>query len=194
MSNHDSKLRRKRRRVSSVRCSKPYPILIFYTSKIIFYFSNWHRRTRGPTTTTTTTLVPLEVIEDLRQQEVKQGPELGQVVLQRRAGQQELVVCGQQLQLPHQAAVEVLDPVALVHDQVLPLEPLAGGTGGQEGRVTGRRFFWLSFVVWWEVGGVSTCRAFLSIMAISKEVMTTGHMLWGPWGFLIPFSSWGLVA
>lgn len=67
---------------------------------------------------------PLEVIKDLWQQEVEEGPELGQVVLQRRARQQQLVVGGKHLQLPHQPTVEVFDPVALVHDQVLPLETL----------------------------------------------------------------------
>ncbi|TNN48781.1 hypothetical protein EYF80_041020 [Liparis tanakae] len=57
------------------------------------------------------------VVKDFRQKEVEEGPELGQVVLQRRAGQQQLVVGRQQLQLPHQPAVEVFDPVALVHYQ-----------------------------------------------------------------------------
>lgn len=67
---------------------------------------------------------PLQVIKDLRQQEVEEGPELSQVVLQRRARQQQLVVRGKQLQLPHQATVEVLDSVAFIHDQVLPLVAL----------------------------------------------------------------------
>lgn len=82
--------------------------------------------------------VPLEIIEDLRQQEVEEGPELGQVVLQRRAGQQQLVVGGETLQLPHQPTVEVLDPVALVHNQVLPLVALKQRRKGKESIRTGR--------------------------------------------------------
>lgn len=76
--------------------------------------------------------VPLEIVKDLRQQEVEEGPELGQVVLQRRAGQQQLVVGGETLQLPHQPTVEVLDPVALVHNQVLPLVALKQRRKGKE--------------------------------------------------------------
>lgn len=68
--------------------------------------------------------IPLEVIKDLWQEEVEEGPELSQVVLQWRACQQQLVVSGQHLQLPHQPTVEVFDPVAFVHNQVLPLEAL----------------------------------------------------------------------
>lgn len=71
---------------------------------------------------------PLQVIKDLRQQEVEERPELGQVVLEGRAGQQQLVVGGQPLQLPHQPTVEVLDPVAFVHNEILPLEALEDGT------------------------------------------------------------------
>lgn len=67
---------------------------------------------------------PLEVIKDLWQEEVEKRPQLCQVVLQWRACQQQLVVSGQQLQLLHQPTVEVFDPVAFVHDKVLPLEAL----------------------------------------------------------------------
>lgn len=72
--------------------------------------------------------VPLEVIKHLWQEEVQEGPELSQVVLQWRARQQQLVVSGHHLQLPHQPTVEVFDPVALVHYQVLPLEALEQNT------------------------------------------------------------------
>lgn len=68
--------------------------------------------------------IPLEVIKDLWQEEVEEGPEFSQVVLQWRARQQQLVVSGQHLQLPHQPTVEVFDSVAFVHYQVLPLEAL----------------------------------------------------------------------
>lgn len=60
--------------------------------------------------------VPLKVIKNLRQQEVEEGPELSQVVLERCARQQQLVVSGQPLQLPHQPTVEVFDPVAFVYN------------------------------------------------------------------------------
>lgn len=68
--------------------------------------------------------MPLEIIEDLRKEKVKEGPEFSQVVLQWCACQQQLVVCWQQLQLPHQSTVEVFDPVAFIHNQVFPLEVL----------------------------------------------------------------------
>lgn len=73
--------------------------------------------------------VPLEVIKHLWQQEVEEGPELGEVVLQRRSRQQQLVVGGQHFQLLDQATVQVFDSVAFVHDQVLPLETLQRETG-----------------------------------------------------------------
>lgn len=60
-------------------------------------------------------------LEDGGQQEVEQGPQLGQLVLQRRPGEQQAargqVMCVQDLS---QLTVMVLHPVALVHDHVLP--------------------------------------------------------------------------
>lgn len=62
-------------------------------------------------------------LKDGGQQEVKQRPQLGQLVLQRRAGQQEAprghVVGVQHLR---QLAVVVLHAVTLVHDHVLPAD------------------------------------------------------------------------
>jgi len=62
-------------------------------------------------------------LEDGGQQEVEQRPQLGQLVLQRRAGEQEAarrhVVRVQHL---GQLAVVVLHAVALVHDHVLPAD------------------------------------------------------------------------
>lgn len=68
--------------------------------------------------------IPLKIIKNLRQQEVEEGPQLSEVVLQRCASQQQLVIGGQNLQLSHQPTVKVFDSVALVHNQVLPLEAL----------------------------------------------------------------------
>merc|ERR1719379_608342 len=60
-----------------------------------------------------------EAGEYVREQEVQQAPELVKVVLQRRARQQQLVLRGDRFEFPDQLAVEVLQPVALVHDHVL---------------------------------------------------------------------------
>mmetsp|Transcript_15009 Transcript_15009/g.38568 ORF Transcript_15009/g.38568 Transcript_15009/m.38568 type:complete len:573 (+) Transcript_15009:2004-3722(+) len=62
-----------------------------------------------------------EVAEHIGQDEVEQRPQLRQVVLQRRAGEQQLVVGGDGAQLPQQLAVKVLQPVALIHHDVLPI-------------------------------------------------------------------------
>lgn len=59
---------------------------------------------------------PLQVIKNLRQEEVEERPKLSQVVLKGCAGQQQLVVSGQSLQFPHQPTVEVFDPVAFVYN------------------------------------------------------------------------------
>ena len=62
-------------------------------------------------------------LEDGGQEEVEQGPELGQLVLQRRPGEQETpwghVVCVQHLRQP---AVVVLHAVTFVHNHVLPAD------------------------------------------------------------------------
>ena len=67
----------------------------------------------------------LEVIaagEDLGQQEVEQTPQLGEVVLQRRAGQQQaLLALVLHPQSPRELRIRVLHAVALVHHDVLPL-------------------------------------------------------------------------
>ena len=60
-------------------------------------------------------------LEDGGQQEVEQRPQLGQLVLQRRARQQESVRrVVRRVQHERQLAVVVLHPVALVDDHVLP--------------------------------------------------------------------------
>jgi len=66
-------------------------------------------------------------LEDGGQQEVEQRPELGQLVLQRRAGEQH-AARGQVVRVQDlgQLAVVVLHAVALVHDHVLPAK-LRGG-------------------------------------------------------------------
>lgn len=67
---------------------------------------------------------PLEVVKNLWQEEVEKGPELSQVVLQRRSGQEELVVSRKRLQLSHQPTIQVFDPVTFIHDEILPLKAL----------------------------------------------------------------------
>ena len=52
-----------------------------------------------------------EAGEDVREEEVQERPELGEVVLQGRAGEQELVRGRDALQLADQLAVEVFQPV-----------------------------------------------------------------------------------
>ena len=71
-------------------------------------------------------------LEDGGQQEVEQCPELGQLVLQRRARQQQ-PPGGHVVGVEHlgQLAVVVLHAVALVHDHVLP--PDLEGWMGEEG-------------------------------------------------------------
>ncbi len=63
----------------------------------------------------------LRVGEDVGQQEVEQRPQLVQVVLQRRAREQQLALCLDEPQPLVEARLLVLDAVALVeHDQVGP--------------------------------------------------------------------------
>ena len=57
--------------------------------------------------------------EHVRQQKVQERPKLGQVVLQRRAGEQELVRGGNVLQLANEFAIKVFQSMAFVDDQVL---------------------------------------------------------------------------
>ncbi len=59
-----------------------------------------------------------------RQKEVKKGPQFGQIVLERGAGEEELVRRRDQFQLSYQLAVEVLQAVPFVHDDVLEVESL----------------------------------------------------------------------
>eukprot|EP00959_Pyramimonas_sp_CCMP1952_P019835 419025-Pyramimonas_sp.AAC.1 len=58
-----------------------------------------------------------EVGEDVREDEVQQRPQLREVVLQRRAGEQQLVRRGDGAQLADEHAVVVLQAVPLVHNQ-----------------------------------------------------------------------------
>uniref|UniRef100_A0AAG5DLD8 Uncharacterized protein n=1 Tax=Anopheles atroparvus TaxID=41427 RepID=A0AAG5DLD8_ANOAO len=63
-------------------------------------------------------------VEDVRQQEVEQRPELVQVVLQRRTGQQQPVGGLELAQDLRQLRLFVLDAVRLVDHHVAPVEPL----------------------------------------------------------------------
>jgi hypothetical protein len=54
-------------------------------------------------------------------QEIEKGPELFQLVLDRRAGQEQLVSDAIALQSCAELAVVVLDPVALVQDEIVPV-------------------------------------------------------------------------
>lgn len=63
----------------------------------------------------------------MRVHEVEQRPQLLEGVLDRSSRQQQPVLGRQLLQLPHQQAAGVLDPLALVDDQVLPAVALQGG-------------------------------------------------------------------
>lgn len=89
-------------------------------------------------------LEDVEVVKDLRHDEVEQGPQLVQVVLQGRAGQQQPVGAVVGLEVAHQLAVGVLQPVPLVHHDVLPGLPgqnlgvdHGDVVGGDEGRHDG---------------------------------------------------------
>mmetsp|Transcript_8845 Transcript_8845/g.30409 ORF Transcript_8845/g.30409 Transcript_8845/m.30409 type:complete len:769 (-) Transcript_8845:151-2457(-) len=62
--------------------------------------------------------------KDVRQQKVEESPELVQVVLQRRTGDQQSVVRVEHPDDPAQQRVLVLDPVRLVDDDVPPVELL----------------------------------------------------------------------
>mmetsp|Transcript_12989 Transcript_12989/g.34537 ORF Transcript_12989/g.34537 Transcript_12989/m.34537 type:complete len:211 (-) Transcript_12989:803-1435(-) len=61
----------------------------------------------------------VRVGEHLGEKEVEQRPQLVQVVLQRRSGEKQLVVRGDGSKFAHQLAVEVLESMALVNDDVL---------------------------------------------------------------------------
>ena len=66
----------------------------------------------------------VEVVKDGGEQKVEERPELGQVVLQRRAREEQPIAAGgvgQVLQLAQQPAVHVLEAVTLVDDNKLPL-------------------------------------------------------------------------
>eukprot|EP00047_Mylnosiga_fluctuans_P015592 m.47793 g.47793 ORF g.47793 m.47793 type:complete len:363 (-) comp6000_c0_seq1:3-1091(-) len=65
-------------------------------------------------------LEAVEIIKDVRQKEVKQGPQLCEVVLQRGASDQEAIGALEGLEVLDEAAVQVLDAVALVDDEILP--------------------------------------------------------------------------
>ena len=72
-----------------------------------------------------------QIVELGRREEVQQVEELLQVVLQRRARQQHLVVERVVGEDPEELGLVVLEPVGLVHDEDLPLD------GAEAGRVDG---------------------------------------------------------
>mmetsp|Transcript_17718 Transcript_17718/g.59772 ORF Transcript_17718/g.59772 Transcript_17718/m.59772 type:complete len:315 (+) Transcript_17718:1280-2224(+) len=63
-----------------------------------------------------------QVVEDLRVDKVEQRPELLERVLDGRAREEEAVLGVELLQLPDEAAVSVLHPLALVDDQIFEVE------------------------------------------------------------------------
>ena len=56
----------------------------------------------------------------LRQQQVEQTPELLELILQWRAGQQEAALGDEPVQIPSQLALPVLHALGLINDHVLP--------------------------------------------------------------------------
>jgi glycerol-3-phosphate cytidylyltransferase-like family protein len=70
------------------------------------------------------TLYYVRRIKHIRKQEVEEGPEFVQVVLQRRAGEQETVGRFELSDYFRQLGLLVLDPVRLVNHHVAPVELL----------------------------------------------------------------------
>ena len=66
----------------------------------------------------------ISVVEHIRQQEVEQGPQLVQVVLQGGARQQQAVGRLELSDNLRQLGLFILDPVGLVNDNVTPVELL----------------------------------------------------------------------
>ncbi|KAH3676333.1 hypothetical protein WICPIJ_009143 [Wickerhamomyces pijperi] len=66
-------------------------------------------------------LEQIQVVEDIWKNEVQQGPQLGKIVLQGSTGKQQSVAGSQSLQLSDQQTVHVLQSMALIHDQELPV-------------------------------------------------------------------------
>ena len=77
------------------------------------------------------------VLEDVGEQEVEQRPQLVQVVLQRRAGDQQALLAVEHAYGFAELRVLVLDAVRVVDDQVLPRELLEGRPLGVGGFVRG---------------------------------------------------------
>mmetsp|Transcript_8503 Transcript_8503/g.28955 ORF Transcript_8503/g.28955 Transcript_8503/m.28955 type:complete len:795 (+) Transcript_8503:410-2794(+) len=89
----------------------------------------------------------VEVVEDVREQKVEEGPELREVVLQGGAREEEAVARIHRLEVADEPAVEVLEAVALVHHEELPViapellhvpeDDLVGGNYHGEGGLVG---------------------------------------------------------
>jgi len=67
------------------------------------------------------TLELVEAVEDVREDEVEQRPELHEIVLQWCAGQEQSVLCMQHAQLLDETTLKVLESMGLVDHQILPL-------------------------------------------------------------------------
>lgn len=68
--------------------------------------------------------LPFQVIKHIWKEEVEERPQFRQVILQGGSCQQQFVVSWQHLQLLHQPTVQVFNPVALIHNQIVPVETL----------------------------------------------------------------------
>mmetsp|Transcript_56160 Transcript_56160/g.93276 ORF Transcript_56160/g.93276 Transcript_56160/m.93276 type:complete len:546 (+) Transcript_56160:1406-3043(+) len=68
----------------------------------------------------------VQIVKNFRQNKIQEGPQLAQVVLQGGAGDQQTIGGVQPLQLTDELAFEVLQPMGLVHHQILPFH------GGEE--------------------------------------------------------------
>ena len=62
----------------------------------------------------------IHYLEDIGHEEVHEGPQLHEVVLQRRAGEQEAPPAAEVEQQLPPLALEVLDVLRLVEDEVVP--------------------------------------------------------------------------
>ena len=90
-------------------------------------------------------LEALEIVKDVGEEKVEEGPEFREVVLEGSSGEKKAVGGGVGLELADEAAVEVLEAVALIDDDVLPAEALevlavihdnlVGGDDDREGAV-----------------------------------------------------------
>mmetsp|Transcript_63615 Transcript_63615/g.189617 ORF Transcript_63615/g.189617 Transcript_63615/m.189617 type:complete len:298 (-) Transcript_63615:147-1040(-) len=81
---------------------------------------------------------PLHRREGLRVEKVEQREELGHVILQRRAGQHQLVRAVELVEDAQYPGMQVLEAVALVDDEILPPTDLAKRVGRGNQRLIGR--------------------------------------------------------